>query len=44
MKFKGKKTLKMNSPYQMEPFDTNIDHFDSLNRCQRYFSLSNTGI
>jgi hypothetical protein len=32
----------MNSSRQMKPFDQNIDHFDSLNRCQQYFSSSIT--
>jgi len=27
----------MNSLHQIELFDTNIDCFGSLNRCQRYF-------
>jgi hypothetical protein len=34
----------MNSPYQMELFDTNIDCFSGINQCQRYFSLSTAGI
>jgi hypothetical protein len=27
----------MNSPHQMESFDTNIDYFGGINQCQRYF-------
>jgi len=42
--FKGGKTPNINSFYQMKPFDTNIIHFDGLNRCQRYFSFSTVGI
>ena len=37
MNFKGKKTLKINSPLQIEPFDTNIIRFCDLNRFQQYF-------
>ena len=37
MNFKGKKTLKINSPLQIEPFDTNIIRFCDLNRLQWYF-------
>ena len=39
-----KKTSNMNSPHQMELFDTNIDCFSGINQCQRYFSLSTAGI
>jgi hypothetical protein len=31
---KGKKTLNINSSHQMKLFDTNIDHFGGINRCQ----------
>lgn len=31
--FKGKITLNMNFPYQIEPFDTHIVCFGDLNRC-----------
>jgi len=27
----------MNSPHQMESFDTNIDYFGGINQCQQYF-------
>jgi hypothetical protein len=37
MNFKGKKTLNINSPLQIEPFDTNIIRFCDLNRLQWYF-------
>jgi len=30
--FQGNKTPNMNSSHQIESFDTNIDHFDCLNR------------
>jgi len=33
MNFQGKKTPNMNSPYQIKPFDTNIDRFSGLNQC-----------
>jgi len=39
MNFKGKKTLNINSPLQIEPFDTNIIRFCDLNRFQRFFFL-----
>jgi hypothetical protein len=42
--FKGKKTLGMNFPHQMEPFDPYIVCFGSLNWCQQHFSLSTTTI
>jgi hypothetical protein len=32
--FQGKTTLKLNSPYQIEPFDTKINYFDDQNWCQ----------
>jgi hypothetical protein len=38
MNFKEKKP-NMNSPHQMEPFDTNFIRFDSLNQCQRHFYI-----
>ena len=34
----------MNSSHQIESFDTNIVCLGGLNECQRYFSLSTTGI
>ena len=34
----------MNSPYQMEQFNTNIVYFGALNQCQRHVFLSITGI
>jgi hypothetical protein len=34
----------MNFSHKMEPFDTNIDRFSGLYRCQQYFSLSTTEI
>jgi hypothetical protein len=34
----------MNSPHQMESFDTTIDCFGGINQCQQYFSLSTAGI
>ena len=40
MNFKDKKTPNINSPHQMERFDTTINRFSGLNQCQRYFSLS----
>jgi hypothetical protein len=43
MNFKEKKP-NMNSPHQMEPFDTNFIRFDSLNQCQRHFYISTAGI
>jgi hypothetical protein len=32
--FQGKTILNMNSPHQMEPFNTNINCFGGLYRCQ----------
>jgi hypothetical protein len=37
-----KKTPKLNSPHQMKPIETKIDHFDG--RCQRHLFLSNVRI
>jgi hypothetical protein len=31
--FKGKKTHNMNSPHQIEPFNTNFIRFGGLDRC-----------
>ena len=39
MNFQGTKTSNMNSPNQMEQFDTNIIHFGGLNSCQRRVSF-----
>jgi hypothetical protein len=37
-----KKTPKLNSPHQMKPIETQIDHFDG--RCQRHLFFSNVRI
>ena len=39
---KVKKTPNMNSPHQMEPFNTNFIRFGGLDWCQRHVSLSTT--